>query len=270
MTSAGKRLLAPFVLVALALLPACGRQPSGIQPIFVEGRAVTIAGDSVYAMTLSGRPNLLLRNILTGRTHELGAGVLHSPAHVQWVSGEWYVSDVEEGKPEIVVLTADGALRRRIRLTGVTDTPHQFAVLPGGRVVLEGRGGRLVELDGNSAKTFALTEASNRTGLLVAASGGVVHAVPDQYITLYNEFGHIRWRIDWPWAETAFVTDLCVDFNTRVHAIAGVPSNGTFVVYTMSTQTGEVLRWSVPGPKATFIVDPLGRLEPDEAETWTK
>lgn len=230
---------------------------------------MTVGGDSLYALTRSGRPGLLLRNILTGRAREVGAGVLHSPAHVQWLGDEWYVSDVEDGKPEIAVLAPDGALRRRIALTGVTGTPHQFAVLPGGRVVVEGRGGKLVELQGNSVKTFAVTEQSNRTGLLIAASGGVVHAVPDQYITLYNEFGHIRWRIDWPWAETAFVSDLSVDYNTRIHVIAGVPSQGTFVVYTVSTQTGEVLRWSIPGPKATFTVDPLGRLEPDDAGKWT-
>ena len=251
------------------MLSACQRGPSGIQPIFVEGRAVTMAGDSLYAFTLSGRAELLVRNRMNGQTALIGKGVLHSPAHAQWFANEWYVSDVDNGKSLIVVLAPDGALRRRIPLERVTDTPHQFAVLQDGRIVVEGRSGKLVALKGNAASTFAVTEPSSRTGLLVAAAGGVLHAVPDQYITLYNEFGHIRWRIDWPWANTAYVSDLSVDYNGRIHVIAGVPSQGTFVVYTASPQTGEIVRWSIPGPKATFTVDPLGRLEPDEGGKWT-
>jgi hypothetical protein len=255
---------------ALAVLSACGRGPSGIQPIFVEGRAVATAGDSLYALTGAARPDLWVKNQASGQSRELGSGVLKSPAHAQWHGGEWYVSDVENGKAVIVVLGPDGSLRRRIPLGRHSDTPHQFAVLPDARIVVEGRGGRLIALRGDTTATFAVTGQSSRTGLLIGASGGVIHAVPDQYITLYNEFGHIRWRIDWPWAGTAFVTDLSVDGNARVHAIAGVPSQGTFVVYTLSTQTGEVVRWSIPGRAATFTVDPLGRLEPGKAEDWTK
>lgn len=254
-------------LLALALF-ACGRQATRTQPIFVEGRAVTMAGDSLYALTLSGRPELLVRSRRTGRATLIGTGVLHSPAHVQWFDNEWYVSDVDNGKAVIVVLAPDGTLRRRIPVDQWTDTPHQFALMPDGRIILEGRAAKLVALKGGTASTFKVTEPSSKTGLLVAASGGVLHAVPDRYITLYNEFGNIRWRIDWPWARTAYVTDLSVDYNGRIHVIAGVPSQGTFLVYTVSTQTGEVVRWSIPATKATFTVDPLGMLEPADAGAW--
>lgn len=256
-------------MAALALLSACGRRPSGIQPIFVEGRAVTMAGDTAYALTGGGRSGLWIKSLLTGESREIGAQILKSPAHAQWFNGDWYVSDVENGKSVIVVLGADGTLKRRIPADRHTDASHQFAVLPDGRLILEGRGGKLIALQDDKESTFVVTEQSSRTGLLIAASGGVIHAIPDQYVTLYNEFGHIRWRIDWPWASTAFISDLSVDGNARVHVIAGVPSQGTFVVYTLSTQTGEAVRWSIPGRAATFTVDPLGRLEPGKAEDWT-
>lgn len=251
------------------MLSNCGRGTSGIQPIFVEGRAVTMAGDSAYALTGTARASLWIKNLVSGQSREIGGGILQSPAHAQSVNGDWYVSDVENGKAVIVIFGPDGSLKRRIPLDRHTDASHQFAVLPDGRIVIEGRGGKLVALQGDKVTTFAVTEQSSRTGLLIAASGGVIHAVPDQYVTLYNEFGHIRWRIDWPWAGTAFISDLTVDANARVHVIAGVPNQGTFIVYTLSTQTGEVVRWSIPGRAATFTVDPLGRLEPGEAADWT-
>ena len=200
----------------------------------------------------------------------IGADVLHNPAHAQWVAGEWYVSDVDNGKPEIVVLTRDGALKRRITLSRWSDTPHQFAVMPDSSIVIEGRGGKLLSLKGETVSTYDTTGAGNRTGLLVAASGGVLYAIPDKTITLYNGFGHVRWRIDWPWASTAFVSDVAVDYNNRVHFIAGVPRDGTFVVYTLSNTSGEAVRWSIPGPKATFTVEAFGNLEPADATQWTR
>lgn len=259
-----------FLLAALTLVSACRSRPASTQPIFVEGHGVTMAGDSLYAVTLSGLPGLLLRDRATGHGRMIGTAVLHSPAHAQWFEGEWYVSDVENGRAEIAVLAPDGTLKRRIALSRVTDTPHQFAILAGGEIVVEGRGGKLVMIKGDAVSTYAVTESSGRTGLLIAASGGVLHAIPDRYITLYNGFGHIRWRIDWPWAKTAFVSDLSVDYNARIHVIAGVPREGTFIVYTLSTQTGEVVRWSIPGPRATFTVDVLGNLEPTDSAEWTR
>ena len=260
---------APIFAAVLVVIAGCQARQAGIEPIFVEGRPVTMAGDARFAMTLSGRPGLLVRDRASGRVATLAADVLHSPRHVQWVGNDWYVSDVDNGKPEIVVLGLEGAFKQRIPLGQFTDTPHQFAVLPGGRLIVEGRGGKLLELTNGKVSTFAATDPASKTGLLVAVAGGVLHAVPGKHITLYNEFGHVRWQLDWPWAETAFISDVAVDYNTRIHVIAGVPSNGTFVVYTLSPQTGEVVRWSIPGPKATFTVDPLGNLKPGEAKEWT-
>jgi hypothetical protein len=254
----------------LAAAVACDASP-GVDPIFVEGRAVAPAGDSLIALTFSGRPEVLVRRrarLADART--LGRGTLHSPAHVQWLNGEWFVSDVDNGRPVLVVFGADGQLRRRIDAGRHTATPHQFAVLPDGRVVVEGTPGTLIVLAGDSVATFAITGQSGKTGLLLAASGGVLHAVPDKYLTLYNEFGRIRWRQDWPWASTAYIADLAVDPSGRIHAIAGVPSSGTFVVYTLSNQSGEVTRWSEPGPVATFVVEPLGEIRPDDAKRWTQ
>jgi len=96
-----------------------------------------------------------------------------------------------------------------------------------------------------------------------AAEGGAVQALPGKHITLYNEFGHIRWRIDWPWRETAYVNDLTVDAQGRIHVIAGIPSEKNFVVYSLAAVTGEVVRWSTPGPYASFNVDYLGEIRPD-------
>jgi hypothetical protein len=187
---------------------------------------------------------------------------------VQWHDGLWYVSDVENGRSLIVMLGLDGQPRGRIPLGRLTETPHQFAILPNGQIVVEGSGGVLVAMAGDSAGTFAITERSAKTGLLIGAAGGVLHAIPDQYITLYNEFGRIRWRTDWPWASTAYVADVAVDAHGRIHVIAGVPRDGTFVVYTLSSQTGEVVRWSTPGPAATFVVDRLGEIRPDDPKRW--
>lgn len=210
----------------------------------------------------------MVRRSRGGEVRELGAGILHSPWHIQWSNGEWYVSDIEDGKPSVVVLSQTGELRRRIALERYTITPHQFAVLPDGRIVVEAPDARLLAVAGDSSSVFTVTERAAKTGLLVAASGGVLHAVPDRYITLYNQFGHIRWRLEWPWARTAYVTEIAIDPQSRIHVLAGVPNDGTFIVYSLSNLTGEVVIWSLPSRKPTFIVDRLGQIKPTEAEKW--
>ncbi|MBI4499805.1 MAG: hypothetical protein HY700_01465 [Gemmatimonadetes bacterium] len=251
-------------------MAACGTSGQGVDPIFLEGRAVAAAGDSLIAFTRAGHPGILLRNRGTGRSVELGADPVHSPSHVQWMNGEWFVSDIENGKPAVVVLGPAGELRRRLSLERFTQTPHQFAVLPDGRIVVESPDGTLVTANGDSAPVFAMTERGSKTGLLLGASGGVLHAVPDRYITLYNEFGHLRWRLDWPWARTAFVTEITTDPQGRIHVLAGVPSDSSFIVYSLSSQTGEVVTWSKPAREPTFVVDRLGGLKADDAGKWLK
>ncbi|MBI4421183.1 MAG: hypothetical protein HY560_10185 [Gemmatimonadetes bacterium] len=253
---------------AAALLALAACSTPGIEPVFIEGRAVAYAGDSVIAITLSGSPELVVRHRRRGAVRRLGAGLLSSPAHAQWWNGGWYVSDVQNGKPSIVVLAPEGQLRRRIAVDRLTQTPHQFGILPDGRIILESPNGTLVSLRGDSSAVFAVTDQSSKTGLLIGAVGGVLHAIPGRYLTLYNAFGNIRWRQDWPWASTAFVADLAYDGQGRLHVIAGVPRDNTFVVYTLSTLTGEVLRWSTPGPRATFVVDRLGDIRPDDPKKW--
>lgn len=253
-------------LVAGAL-GACGGRP-GPQPIFVDGRAVTAVGDSLLAFTRAGGPGVLLYHRRTGVTDTLGSRPgdpqrLLSPLHIEFHERLWYVSNVEEGRPSIVILTVDGAWERAIPLTPLAATPNQFAVLPDGRIIVEIPGGQLLALAGDTTATFATFRPGPKSGLLVGASGGVLHALPDRHITLYNQFGNIRWRIEWPWRETAFITDLSVDANGRIHVIAGVPSEGTFIVYTLASENGEVVRWSVPGPHASFTVDHLGEIRPD-------
>jgi hypothetical protein len=195
--------------------------------------------------------------------------MLTSPFHAQEVGGRWFVSDVDGGRPSIAVVSADGALERRIPLDTLATAPHQFAVLPDGRVVLEMPDHRLVSLSADGElTTFAIIEEGDRPGLLVAAAGGVLHALPHRSITLYNAQGNLRWRLPWPWHEGAFVTDLAVDARGRYHVLAGEEGRNTFVVFTLSHTSGEVLRWSVPGPYATFVVDRLGQIEPDTADRW--
>ena len=256
-----------FLALAVAGLVGCGPSERRAWPIFVDGRAVAYAPDSALALTASGSPVVLLRHVDSAGVDTLGAGVLHSPLQVQRVGDTWFVSDVDGGQPMVVVFGTDGQVRRRIRLAGIVPVPHQFAALPDGRLVIES-GGRLVSLGEDSLALFADSVRGPKTGLLVAAGGGVVHALPDRFITYYNGFGRVRWRIDWPWAESAYVTDLAVDLNGRIHLIAGVPSDSTFVVYSLSNATGEVVRWSVPGPRATFVVDYLGTITPDDRRRW--
>lgn len=249
-------------LLALGLL-ACGPARPALQPIFRNGRAVTTAGDTLLAFTQAGLPGIVVVHRLAQRADTLGRGLLVSPAHIQYQGGRWYVSDVEDGRPFVVVLAADGRLIERVALARFGAVPHQFAVLPDGRLVFETPDGRLLALKGDSLSTFVEARGGPQPGLVIAASGGVLQALPGKHLTLYNQFGHIRWRIDWPWLETAFVTDLTVDANGRIYLIAGIPAEQHFVVYSLSNITGEVVRWSTPGPYASFSVDRLGEIKPD-------
>ncbi|HEY2825038.1 MAG TPA: hypothetical protein VGI83_05790 [Gemmatimonadales bacterium] len=251
-----------------AIVIACNRAGSGPQPIFIDGRAVTTVGDTIVAMTRSGGHAVIVRDQRTGALRRLGEGALHSPLQVQWAAGRWYVSDLDQGSYGIVEFSPPGALERRVALDTLTRTPHQFAVLPDGRIVVEGSGRRLLAISRDSITTFARTDSGRKPGLLVAASGGVLLALPDKSITLFNAFGNVRWRIDWQWLETAFFTDVSVDAEGRIHFMAGVPSEGKFIVYSLSPINGEVVRWSEPGPYATFVVDRFGVLTPDSAANW--
>jgi hypothetical protein len=261
-----------FVTVAgtagLLLLTACGYTPLAVDPIFIDGRSVASAGDSVIAVTRAGSPGIFVRRRRVNEVRTIGASSVKSPVNIQWSGGEWYVSDVEDGKPLIVVLSPTGEERRRIPLGRFTGTPHQFAVLPDGRIVVESPEGALLAIKGDSSSVFTVTDRSSKTGLLVAASGGVLHAVPDRYITLYNQFGHIRWRLDWPWAQTAYVTQIAVDPQNRIHVLAGVPSDSSFIVYSLSNNTGEIVIWSPASRTATFIADRLGQIKPDDSRKW--
>lgn len=195
----------------------------------------------------------------TGQLHDtLGLGILNNPDHVQIMGDAWYVSDVTGGHPEIVVLGRDGTLRRRVPLAGIASHPHQFAVLPDGAIVVEGSAGRLLAVRGDSVSTFAVVEVGRRPSLVVGVGGGVLHAIPDQTITLYNAFGNIRWRVEWPWAETAFVSDIGEDSHGRIQIIAGVAADNTFIAYSMTPGTGEVVRWSEPQRQGSFVANRLG------------
>jgi hypothetical protein len=258
--------LIPWIGALAGTLAACGPSFPPPQLIFVDGRPVTAVGDSLLAFTRSGLPVVLLAQRNSLQTDTLGAGILHSPRHIQYSGGRWYVSDIEEGHPSLVVFTRSGRVERRLDIGRVGAVPHQFAVLPDGRVIVEGPQGQLLALHGDSVTTFVNAQGGSKSGLLVGASGGVLQALPDKDITLYNAFGHMRWRLNWPWRETAVVTDLDVDANGRIHVIAGIPSQGNFVVYSLSPSTGEVVRWSTPGPYASFSVDHYGEILPDSTE----
>jgi len=236
--------------------------------IFIDGRAVAASGDTLLAFSRLGTSEIVVRDRRSGAVYRRGTNTLRSPHHIQELDGRWYVSDVEEGAASVVVFSGQWDPERRIPLRDVASAPHQFAVLPGGRVVVEATDGRLVAVGADSAATFALVEQSGRTGLLVAAAGGVLHAVPDRSITLYNAQGNIRWRLPWPWQEGAFVTDIAVDGQGRVHVLAGEELRNTFVCFSLSPTTGEVIRWSVPGPAATFIVERMGEIRPDSTAHW--
>ena len=240
------------------------------EPIFIESRAVAAASDTLLAFTAPGRKAVFVFHTVSGDEDSIGAGELSSPLHVQILAGRIYVSDYDGERSSIAVFAGDGRMIERIDTDGVARTPHQFAVLPDGRVIVESADGRLVTIKGDSAGTFAAIEDAAKPGMVVAYRGGVLHALPDHSITLYNGFGHILWRVDWPWRETAVLTDLAIDAVGRPHVLAAVPSEGTFIVYTLSEVSGEVVRWSAPGPQATYLVRELGETVAGEPARWLK
>ncbi len=256
------------IAAVTCLCTSCGGTGNSRDLIFVDGRAVAAAGDSLLAMTRMGTTGIIVRDRRTGAVFTRATNVLRTPHHVQAAGGKWYVSDIEERRAIILVFSDRWELESRIDVASVASAPHQFAVLPDGRLLVEAGDGRLVTITPDSVATFAVVDQSNRTGLLVAALGGVVHAVPNETITLYNALGHIRWRQPWPWHEGAFVTDLAVDAHGRVHVLGGEEDTDVFVAFSLSPITGEVVRWSVPGRSATFVVDRLGEILPDSATRW--
>lgn len=251
--------------VAAGALYACGASGQPTQPIFINGRAVLPVGDSLVAFTQAGVPGVLVAGRRTRAVGDtVGAGVLHSPVQLELLEDRWYVSDIDQGRPSIAIFTSGGErLERVMPLARFGATPHQFAVLPDGRVVIEAPAGQLLALTGDSAARFSTYQPGPRTGFLLGAAGGVFHAVPDRHLTLYNAFGNIRWRRNWPWAETAFITDLAVDAQGRIHVLAGVPGDGTFIVFTITPADGEVVRWSEYARGASFTIDYLGHVRPD-------
>jgi len=260
---------AAAVLVAAIFSAACGNSgPSG-DLVFVDGRAVAAAGDSVLAWTQQGVGSVILRDRGTGATYTRGGEVLQSPHHIQEAEDRWYVSDAADGEWWVVEFSYQWDVLRRIRVDTITTTPHQFAVLPNGEIIVEAPDGRLVSIAGDTLRTFALTETSRRTGLLLGALGGVLHAVPDKSITLYNQAGNIRWRLPWEWQEGAYVTDLALDAQGRLHVLAGQDTPSRFYVFSLDRNTGQVIRWSPPGAVATFVIDRLGDVQPDSTGRWT-
>jgi hypothetical protein len=237
--------------------------------VFVDGRAVAVAGDSVLAITQLGETTVVLRDRETGAVYSRGEQALTSPHHVQEHEGRWYVSDVADGMWWVTVFSPEWEVQQRLRVDTIATAPHQFAVLPDGRIVVEAPEGRLVAIDGDSSSTFALVEVSTRTGFLVAARCGVLHIIPDRTFTLYNGAGNIRWRLPWPWQDgVAYVTDLAVDAQARIHVLAGEARTGSFYAYSLDRESGQVIRWSTPGIAATFVVSRLGEIEPDSTDRW--
>jgi hypothetical protein len=255
-----------FIVAAHVAVMSCA--PVGDQElIFLEGRAVAPAGDSLLAITGSDIRGVLLFDRRSEAVDTLGADVLESPTHVQWLNDRWYVSDARDGIAWIAVFTADGRLERDLALDSITAVLHQFAVLPGGIIVLETRDDKLVTVSPDSIGTFALVEASSRTGLLAAVQGGVLHLVPQKSITLYNELGKIRWRAEWEWDDTVFIIDISIDSQGRPNVLAGREGYDEFMVFGFSPFTGEVVRWQ-EGPNSTFSVDRFGEIQPDRGSKW--
>ena len=257
-----------FGALAVALVAACDAPGPAEMLIFIDGRAVAASGDSLLAFTRQGTSEIVVRDRRSGALYRRGTNTLRSPHHIQELDGRWYVSDAEEGAASVVVFSAQWDVERRIPVQDVAAAPHQFAVLPDGRVVVEATEGRLLAVGPDSTSTFALVEQSDRTGLVVAAAGGVLHAVPKRTLTLYNAQGNIRWRLPWEWGEGVYVSDVAVDGQGRIHVLAGAP--GEFRSFTLSPTTGEVIRWSEPAAAATFVVERLGETKPDSTAHWIR
>lgn len=259
------------MLVAALFVCGCGSSDPQGDLLFVDGRAVAAAGDSVLALTQQGHTSVVLRDRETGAIYERGEQALHSPFQVQEDQGRWYISDVVDSEWWVVLFSPQWEVERRIRVDTIATAPHQFAVLPDGRLIVEAPDSRLVAIAEDSTTTFALTDASPRTGLVMGALGGVLHAVQDREITLYNAAGNIRWRLQWPWQEGTFVADLALDAQGRIHVLAGREGSDQFYAYSLDRNTGQVIRWSIlPGTAATFVVDRLGEIHPDVVENWIR
>jgi hypothetical protein len=258
------------LLVAVALTAGCDGGAPRWDPIFLDGRAVAVAGDTLLAFTRQGDARITVRDRRTGATYARGENALTSPYHVQAQGGHWYVSDTEEGRSRIVVFSSDWELERELSLDDVAATPHQFAVLPDGRIVVEAPAGGLVTLTDDAPQPFAAAAASTRPAIIVAAGGGVLHAAHGTEIALYNENGNLRARRPWPWNERAYVTDLSVDWRGRIHALVGGDRDGSFRVFTLDRNTFEPIRWSEASAAATFVVGRLGELEPDSVGHWVE
>ncbi|UCD24880.1 MAG: hypothetical protein JSW51_02890 [Gemmatimonadota bacterium] len=246
---------------------ACNIAGPRAEPLFIDGRAVAVSSDSVLAMTAPGVGGVVIIDQRTGERSLIGADELNSPAHVQWNDARIYVSDVDGGRPQVVVFAASGELLERIDLGPTAAVPHQFAVLPDGQIVFETTDDRLVALRGDSLDTFALNDSSRKTGALVAARGGVLHAVPPHTITLYNGLGRIRWRIDWPWSDSTYVADLAIDSRGRPLLLASEEGSEGFVVFAFDAVNGEITMW-MEGPSATFSTRTYGDIRPDSASNW--
>lgn len=255
-------------VVAAAAVAACGPPVQQETLLFIDGRAAAPLGDTLLAFTRPGLEGFLVRRGGTGAVDTLGRGQLTSPLHVEHQGGRWYVSDVAAGRRAIAVFDATGAPVRRIELPARVRAPHQFAVLPDGRIVVEAADGELVALGPDAETTFTVSDRADRPGLLLGARGGVLHAVPGKFVTLFNANGNVRWRLPWPWHQRAYVTDLAEDARGRLHLLAGEEDSDEFVVFSLSPVTGEVVRWSVPGPFATFVIERLGGVRPDSAARW--
>lgn len=250
---------------ALLLLSACNPPITNRSPVFIAGRPVAAIGDTVFGVAAAGGPVIVLR--ASGIPDTIGRGALEDPFAIQRSGDAWWVSDVREGLPAVVRL-ARSAPPITIPLGREAVQPHQFAVLPDGGLVYEVADHRLVVRRGDSVATFAVVERGDRPSLLTAASGGALHAVPGKHITLYNAFGHVRWRITWPWVETAHMAAATVDPRGRIQLLSGVADEGTFIVYTIEPSSGEITRWSVPDSNATFTVDRLGDVSVAGRQYW--
>jgi hypothetical protein len=235
---------------------------------------VAASGDTLLAFTRQGTTEVTVRDRRSGAVYARGLNVLRSPRHIEERSGRWYVSDVDGARATIAVFTSLWEFERWIPVDEYASAAHEFAVLPDGRIVIEARDGRLVVMGTDSAETFALVEQSSRTGIVLGALGGVLHAVPDRAVTLYNELGNVRWRLPWPWHERAYVTDIAVDGQGRIHVLAGEETEAgrqSFVAFSLSPITGEVVRYSQePGGSATFVVKRMGEVERDSAARWLR
>lgn len=258
-----------FLALAGALL-ACEPPAKAVDLVFIDGRAVVPVGDTLLAFTEAGLEGFVVRDERTQRVDTLAAGLLNSPHHIEYRGGHWYVSDVTDGQASIVELTAQGALVRRLDVSALASAPHQFGVLPDGRIVVENRSGELVALSDSGPTTFAVVDRDNQPGLLIGTQGGVLYTAPRRFVTLYNAHGNIRWRLSWPWNQAAFIADMAVDAHGRLHLLAGQEGRPGFVVFSLATTNGEVVRWSELGPYATFVVDRMGTIEADSAETWLR